>query len=166
MFHSHIFHVNRAIRQILGLHLAPKRMNEVAKHKKKFLRLKHFNPWGQLFPLRFLFVSTVFAKIMFHSYSFDVNKSIKITFRPQFGPQTHEQSGKTQDKITKTWTLQSMRTTFCTLILICISFFFFVKILFHSHSFDVNKSIKITFGFQFGPQMHSPNRAKKKRKNY
>ena len=51
--------------------------------------------------LTLLFVSTIFVKIMFHSYSFDVNKAIKATFGSKFEPETHEPSGQKQEKIIK-----------------------------------------------------------------
>ena len=77
-------------------------MNQVAKYKKKLVKLEDFNPRGQLLALIFLFLSCVLVKIMFHFHSFHVNKVIKTTFRSRFGPQTHEPSGQIQEKISKT----------------------------------------------------------------
>ena len=89
-------------------------MRKVAKHKNKLLRLEYFNPWGQFLALTLLFVSTIFVKIMFHSYSFDVNKAIKATFGSKFEPETHEPSGQKQEKIIKSWRFQSMKATLGT----------------------------------------------------
>ena len=48
-----------------------------------------------------LFISAVLVNIVFYSHIFHVNRVIKITFRPQFSPQTHQQSDKKQEKMTK-----------------------------------------------------------------
>ena len=43
MFDSHSFHVNEAIKTTLGLDLTLKHINEVAKTRKKILKLQDFN---------------------------------------------------------------------------------------------------------------------------
>ena len=137
-------------------------MNQVAKQRKKLLKLEDFNPWGQLLSLWFLFVSCVLVEIMFHHHSFH-NKAIMITFGSQFGPQTQEPSGQKQQKLltfehSNPWgQLWELRSLFV--------FFVLVEIMFHSHFFHANETINSNFRSPFDPQTHEPS-GHKTRKNH
>ena len=72
---------------------------------------------------RLLCVLVILVKMIFHSHGFYVNEVIKTTFRSQFVPKTHDWSGQKQEKITKTLRFHSMRATFDTYIVMCISYF-------------------------------------------
>ena len=60
---------------------------------------------------------------MFYSHSFHVTEAIKTNFSLDSALKRINKVAKKQEKITNTSIFQSMRATFATLTLICISYF-------------------------------------------
>ena len=85
------------LRQLLGFDLALKRINEVAKNKKKLLKLQDSNLFGQLLAVRLLCVSVILLKILFYYHIFHVNEVIKINNGSQFSLKTHQQSDQNKE---------------------------------------------------------------------
>ena len=95
----------KLLRQLSGLNWALRFNNEVAKYKKKLLKLHDFNPLWQLLALRLLCVSIILIKIMFFSCNFHVNEAIKIICGCRFIP------------------LTIIRAIFSTYTVMCINYF-------------------------------------------